>query len=250
MGPTSPVAAWIAAPAVADRRSPSHTLRVPSSRSLALGLTVLVASASACRNRDPSCPDSLSAEECAFRKAQGKAIRDEQARTEAQGNGEGSDGPAWAGEADWETADTILEGAADVFAAGLDGESAVATLVERCTETPSPLDGEDGRSWTCYLTEPPVLQGREFVLEVGDSGIAALSAFEVPGIDSTRIMKAAQLRWSSWCLDGEFTNYDGNQHEELVGCALPGGPLLVVSRFPQDLGRDMWQVSLTILGAG
>lgn len=223
---------------------------MPSSRSLALGLTLLVASASACRNRDPSCPDSLSAEECAFRKAQAKAMREQQARAEGEGNGAGDEGPAWAGEADWETADDILEGAADVFAAGLDGESAVATLVERCTETPSPLDGEDGRSWTCYLTRPPVLQGKEFVLEVGDSGIAALSAFDVTGINSTRIMKAAQLRWSSWCLDGEFTSNDANQHEQIVSCALPGGPLLVVARFPQDLGRDLWQVSLTILGAG
>ncbi len=246
----SRVDGWIGDPVVADRPRAGHTLRVPGSRRIALGLAILVAWVPACRGRDPSCPDSLSAEECAFRKAQAKAIREEQARSEADGGGEGGSGPVWAGEADWESADAILQGAADVFAAGLDGESAVATLVERCTEVPNAQDGEAGRSWTCYLTQPPVLQGKEFVLEVGESGIAALSAFDVPGIDSTRIMKAAQLRWASWCIDGEFTNHDAGEQEELVSCALPGGPLLVVARFPQDLGRDMWQVSLTILGAG
>ncbi len=38
-------------------------------------------------------------------------------------------------------------------------------------------------------------------------------------------------------------------HQEVHLCPLEGGTELAVARLPRDLAADLWQVSLTLLGA-
>ena len=149
----------------------------------------------------------------------------------------------------WERATQILGAAWTMMGEGVDREALASVAREGCAEEPATRGGERG-SWTCKLTDAPVLAGRDFVLEVGGDGVIALTAFNLGEGEASSLLDDASRRWRPLCSE-DFAPYtppgaDG----EFRGCVLTDGPLLVLSRFMPDPEAPLWQVSLAVMPAG
>jgi hypothetical protein len=145
--------------------------------------------------------------------------------------------------------ETILGQAAQWLSDGLGGQVVSAQAREWCAEKPAITDTDHGPSWACHLEDAPRINGHDFSLEGGSGGVLAVAARDFSGEQSQRLVRQALGRWKGWCASTRFDPIERFQDEEFHSCALPGGPLLVIGRFPQDLEADLWQVSLTVMGA-
>lgn len=186
-------------------------------------------------------------EQCLWERAQRKAVE----RPLDGGNGS-SVGPEFDPRVEpaWTRMEDILGQAAEWLSDGLGGDVVSAQAREWCAEKPAVTQTDHGPSWVCHLEDAPKIHGQDFNLEGGAGGVLAVAARDFTGEQSERVVRQALGRWSSWCESARFDPIERYQDEEFHSCALPGGPLLVVGRFPQDLEADLWQVSLTVMGAG
>lgn len=151
--------------------------------------------------------------------------------------------------AGWTRMEQMLQDAAQWLADGLGGEVVSEQAKQWCADEPSVLDKGHGPSWACHVEDPPRVAGRDVTLESGSSGILAMAARDLDGEQSQKLVRQAKARWRDWCVGSGFSAIERFAEEEFQSCALPGGPLLVIGRFPQDLEADLWQVSLTVMGA-
>jgi hypothetical protein len=205
----------------------------------------LAAACAAGRATDRAC-EGMTREQCAWDRARRGA--------KATPGGDGAVGSAGVtvelqADRSWNRAEEILRATADWLAQGLGGAAVDTQVRQWCADPPAIVDKGHGPSWICHMSEPPRIAGRDLTLEGSGSGVLALAARELSGDHSRRLVEEALGRWSSWCTDARFSPIERFQDEEFHRCALPGGPLLVVGRFPQDLEADLWQVSLTVMGA-
>lgn len=150
---------------------------------------------------------------------------------------------------DWDRATQVLGEAWTMMGEGVDREALAQVARNHCAEDPATRGGDTG-SWTCQLTEAPVLAGRAFILEVGGDGVIALTAFNLGEGEASGLLRDAIERWSPLCSE-EFAPYPPSQVAgEFTGCVLNEGPLLVLSRFRPDPEASLWQVSLAVMPAG
>jgi hypothetical protein len=156
----------------------------------------------------------------------------------------------WESEGSWTRVEQMLEQAADWLSDGLGGQVLSREATQWCAQEPTPRDDGRGESWVCHVEDPPRIGDREFTLEASTSGVLAVAARDLDGKQSRQVVDLALRRWRDWCEGARFSRVERFQDEEFHRCALPGGPLLLVGRFPQDLEADLWQVSLTVMGAG
>ncbi len=156
----------------------------------------------------------------------------------------------WESEGSWTRAEEMLQKAAEWLSDGLGGAIVSAQARKWCAETPTIVDKGHGASWICHVREPPLIAEREFTLEGSARGVLAIAGRDFDGSQSAQVVNLALRRWRAWCADSRFSPIERFQDEEFHSCALPGGPLLVIGRFPQDLEADLWQVSLSVMGAG
>jgi len=146
----------------------------------------------------------------------------------------------------WGRADLILGQMSVLMADGLEPVVIGAQARGYCQSAPSLVES----AWSCVPDDAPRVLGRELNLEVGDDGVVALTARGLPADESQKMADAARLRWASWCTE-PFRRLAGpDESEQFAVCALPGGPTLVVGRFPRGEEVERWQVSLAVMPAG
>jgi hypothetical protein len=150
---------------------------------------------------------------------------------------------------EWDRATEVLAEAWTMMGEGVDREALAEVTRTRCAEEPTSR-GRDRNTWTCPLTRPPVLAGRDFLLEVGADGVIALTAFNLGEGEATELLADATTRWTPLC-SGEFAPYTPRKAGGVFkGCVLNDGPLLVLSRFMPDPEAPLWQVSLAVMPGG
>lgn len=200
----------------------------------------------ACQHgRNPRDCAGMTREQCLFER--GKSGKTD-GRTDPSSDGTGDVEVEFESEG-WTRMEQMLREAAGWLADGLGGEVVSEQAKQWCADEPSVLDKGHGPSWACHVQDPPRVAGRDFTLESGDSGILAVAARDLDGDQSQDLIRQAKSRWRDWCVGSGFSAIERFAEEEFQSCALPGGPLLVIGRFPQDLEADLWQVSLTVMGA-
>ena len=200
----------------------------------------------ACQHgRKPRDCAGMSREQCLFER--GKSGKTD-GREDRRGRGKGEVEVELESEG-WTRMEQMLQEAAGWLADGLGGQVVSEQAKQWCAGEPSVLDKGHGPSWACHVEDPPRIAGRDFTLESGESGILAVAARDLDGDQSQELIRQAKSRWREWCVGSGFSAIERFAEEEFQSCALPGGPLLVIGRFPQDLEADLWQVSLTVMGA-
>ena len=149
----------------------------------------------------------------------------------------------------WDRATEILGEAWTMMGEGIDRQAMAEVAREGCAEAPT-SDSADDDNWTCPLRVPPVLAGRDFILEVGGEGVIALTAFNLGEGESAGLLDEAARRWRPLCTQ-DFAPYTPPRaNGDFRGCVLNDGPLLVLSRFMPDPKAKLWQVSLAVMPAG
>jgi hypothetical protein len=108
------------------------------------------------------------------------------------------------------------------------------------------LADEAGLAWSCPIANVS-LEDQSLTLEASQ-GVISLTASELDATRSEQLAERARSRFAHKCL-GEFEELKGAKLEVFHRCALPEGPYLVVSRFPDDLEADLWQVSISVVDA-
>lgn len=215
-------------------------------RSLAPALAVALAFGCAHQRGGRDCA-GLTREQCLWKQARRAGTPDP--RSDGQ-----SEDPeveiTWESEGSWTRLEQMLEQAAQWLSDGLGGEVLSHQARQWCAQEPTIQDSGREASWACHVEDPPRIGDREFTLEGNAGGIFAIAGRDFDGSRSRQIVELALRRWREWCVGARFSRVERFQDEEFHRCALPGGPLLLVGRFPQDLEADLWQVSLTVMGAG
>ena len=139
----------------------------------------------------------------------------------------------------------------EVMEAGMDREVVEATARGFCASETRPgvaqAADEPALGWVCDARDAAVL-GIDMKLEVG-SGVVSVTASELPDAQSAALLARMQSHWASWCESGRFTTLEGAADEEMHRCALPGGPILVVARFPNSGDGTRFQVSVAVMAA-
>lgn len=149
----------------------------------------------------------------------------------------------------WDRATEVLGEAWTMMGEGVDRAARAEVVRSGCAEEPTTRPGEQD-TWTCQLSQAPVLAGREFMLEVGRDGVIALTAFNLGEGEAVGLLEDASRRWRPLCAD-DFAPYTPPRASgEFRGCVLADGPLLVLSRFMPDPTAPLWQVSLAVMPAG
>jgi hypothetical protein len=183
------------------------------------------------------------------RAARGASDEREKEATSGDGDGESRSPRRTYG---WERIGSMIETARRLLARGADPD-AIAQLADQwCAQEATPMQGRHGEVRVCVPAPPVSVAGHAFTLELGGTGVIGLVASELSGAQSTKLLQQALAQGSHWCA-GSWTHVpvrDENAHEEFHTCPTRGGPTLAAGRFPKDLRADLWQVSVSVIGAG
>jgi hypothetical protein len=168
----------------------------------------------------------------------------------------------------WARVDEVLVTAVELLHTGPD-DSMLARLAERwCAVEPVPQTTDHGPVFVCHPSPPVTVEGHSLVLELGAPGIIGLVARDLTEAQSLalteRARKATGHRCTGpWAQAPGVTARDGTLREEFHTCATLYGPVLAVGRARvrdddddrrergrnrMERGRNVWQVSVAVLG--
>ncbi len=134
------------------------------------------------------------------------------------------------------------------------GEPArVEALLQRwCAVEPSPQQTDAGTAYVCVPEPPLVVAGHAWSLELSPDrgGLVSLVSPSLSGAAAQDLAQTARAAVADLCATPMAPIRDlASPHQEVHTCPVRGGTQLAVARLPRDLPADLWQVSLTLLGA-
>ncbi len=149
----------------------------------------------------------------------------------------------------WTRVKAILELSARELATG--DSARVLRLADRwCASDPTPQGTDHGPVVVCFPEPPIQAGGHGFTLELGNGGMVGMVSSSLSGAESRQLAQEARREGHAWCVEPWHpVPTPDNAFQEFHTCAVEGGAVLTVGRLPRDLEADLWQVSVTLLGA-
>lgn len=184
----------------------------------------------------------------AFKSALAKD-RAPETRTPAGSTNAGSDAAAGDVTA-WKALYSFTVKVADMLSLGATTATLPTLIKKLCVEPPESL--RDGEEAIRCEPEPPLEPlGRALTLELSKAQVG-LVATDLTDSDSAELLAQAlrQLAGACGAPWTEIPSRADNAHEELHTCPATAGSMLVLGRFPSDIGAGRWQFSLAVLGPG
>lgn len=157
--------------------------------------------------------------------------------------------PAAGDNSAWKALFSFTNAAAEMLSLGTSTATLPTLIKKLCAEPP-----EDAKTASAVRCEPdPPLDplGRPLTLELSKAQIG-LVATDLTDSDSADLLAQAMKQLASACGSPwtEIPSRADNAHEEIHTCPASAGSMLVLGRFPVDLGTGRWQFSLAVLGPG
>lgn len=153
----------------------------------------------------------------------------------------------------WQSLSRFTADAVQTLAEGSSTVS-LSRLAERlCKETPEELRADpDVAAVRCEPRDPIDPLGHALELELGKSSTIGLIALELSDAASEQLVRQALKQLGKACQEAwaPAPRRADNALEEFHTCPAGGGAVLVLGRFPSNLGAGQWQFSLAVLGPG
>lgn len=177
--------------------------------------------------------------------ANGGGPTDPAAKGEAAGRGAATTADTSA----WKALYSFTNVAADMLSLGTTTATLPTLIKKLCAEPPE--DAKTADAVRCDPDPPLEPQGRPLTLELSKATIG-LVATDLTDSDSSDLLTQAMKQLAGACGSPwtEIPSGADNAHEEFHTCPATAGSMLVVGRFPRDLGAGRWQFSLAVLGPG
>lgn len=147
----------------------------------------------------------------------------------------------------WSGLDDRLADAIDLLAAGIDGDTLIATTGKWCAVTPEPSASETGPTYVCF-TEPALnFERRSFILEVARTGVIGFEMRELSGPQSREIATRATDALAHHCARpfAKAVSTVGDE-AEFSTCPVDGGSTLAIGHARAT--AEEWFVSVAVLG--
>ena len=148
----------------------------------------------------------------------------------------------------WERVGAIVKLSARELSAG-DPERVLRLADRWCASEPNVRDTEHGPVVVCFPEPPIQAGGHGFTLELGDGGMVGMVSASLSGAESHKLAREARREGDAWCVEPWQPASSPDDFQVFHTCAVEGGAVLTVGRLPRDLEADLWQVSVTLLGA-
>jgi hypothetical protein len=188
------------------------------------------------------------------------------ARGDGAGGGDEGELPAGPHAEGWAYAAELIARAIDVLRLAGDDVALARLAEDLCEVEPEPRPSPHGEVRVCFPAPPVEVRGRAFTLELGAAGVIGLVSVDLDAKESQAMLADALRMTQRWCngprkastgggetlqpaSDGRPRRGDSAKREEFHTCAVGGGPVLAVGRFPSRAEVDLWQVSVAVLGA-
>jgi hypothetical protein len=126
----------------------------------------------------------------------------------------------------------------------------LTSLAQRwCQGEPTPRRTPQATVLVCFPAPPLQAGGQGFTLEfeIGDMPLVGFVSRNLSEVASRALLDEATRMAAAWCHE-PWQSPGTSTHGELRTCAVDGGAILSVGRWPRDLEADLWQVSVTLLG--
>ena len=184
----------------------------------------------------------------------------------------------------WERVAELVEEAVGIMRSSPNDDRFAELAARWCKIEPEPRNTVDGVVRVCNPEPPVVANGAPFSLEMGGEGVIGLVASDLTRADSERIALDAREAAGRFCVEPfesssptfERVNAPDDEEasptrrsprgrgassagpsrppprtlEEFHVCAVAGGPLLAITRFPRTPGSPRWMVAVTVLSPG
>lgn len=149
----------------------------------------------------------------------------------------------------WKALYSFTTDAAEMLSLGTTTATLPTLIKKLCDDPDSVRDATDAVRCAPKPAQDPL--GRELTLELSKAHIG-LVATDLTDSDSADLLAQALKQLASACSHPwtEIPSRADNAHEELHTCQATAGSMLVLGRFPSDLGAGRWQFSLAVLGPG
>lgn len=168
------------------------------------------------------------------------------------GSGRGGSRGGGGGSA-WQQVGQFTADAIDILADGSTTISLTSLAEKLCAEPPDGLDADPpAESVRC----PPKAEfsplGHPLTLELGRASSIGLFARELSDQDSALLVRQAQQQLAGICREPWVAapSQADNAHADFYTCGTGTGAVLVLGRYPYDLGGNRWHFSLAVLGPG
>ena len=160
-----------------------------------------------------------------------------------RGGSRGGAGGAWSQVGQF-TADAV-----DILADGSTTISLTELAEKLCEEPP---DGGDAEAVRCTPKGELSPLGHPLAVELGRASSIGLFARELSDQDSALLVRQAQQQLVGVCRDpwAPAPSQADNAHAEFYTCGTGTGAVIVLGRYPYDLGGNRWHFSLAVLGPG
>lgn len=217
---------------------------MPSGRALGLALAVL-ASQVGCASRETNA--SRDAFKAAMAKGSGGA------GGAAAGGSKRGDSPAAIDATTWKQLASFTAELAEMLSLGTTTVPLPTLIKKLCAEPPEERrDGPEPEAVRCPPEPAMDPLGHALTLELGRGATIGLVATDLSDSDSADLVRQALKQVAGVCSRPwtQIPRQADNAHEEFHTCTAASGPVIVLGRFPSDLGAGRWQFSLAVLGPG
>jgi len=154
----------------------------------------------------------------------------------------------------WRDLASFTTSTGDLLALGTSTAPLPMLIDKLCEEPPEAETMVKGREAKAVRCPPkPAMEplGHTLTLELA-RGTVGLVATDLNDRESAALVEEGLKQLTGACADGwtKIPSRADNAHEEFHRCTARSGSVVVLGRFPLDLGAGRWQFSLAVLGPG
>lgn len=188
------------------------------------------------------------------RKAWQQALdRGEPGRTGAATPSRGTTANAGVDPSAWRDLASFTTSSSELLSLGTSTAPLPALVDKLCAEPPEELEVNGAEAKAIRCPPKPAMDplGHPLTLELA-RGSVGLVAVDLSDRDSAALVEESLKQLAGTCAHGwtKSPSRADNAHEDFHTCTAPSGSMVVVGRFPIDLGGGRWQFSLAVLGPG
>jgi hypothetical protein len=153
----------------------------------------------------------------------------------------------------WHDLASFTTSTSDLLSLGTSTAPLPTLIAKLCGEPPEEVEAKGIEAKAVRCPPKPTMEplGHALTLELA-RGTAGLVATDLNDRDSAALVEAGLKQLAGACTQGwtKIPSRADNAHEEFHTCTAPSGSMVVLGRFPIDLGAGRWQFSLAVLGPG
>lgn len=153
----------------------------------------------------------------------------------------------------WQALSHFTDDAIEILADGSTTVSMQKLASQLCAETPEALtETPDIEALRCAPRLALAPLGHDLELELGKASTIALFAADLTDQASEELVRQTLRQLTGACREAwaPMPSRADNAHEDFHTCPTGTGAVLVLGRFPSNLGAGTWQFSLAVLGPG